>query len=65
MGRSDPLTGKTIGCAGDFEYQKRESEIKKWVENNGGTFAINVDGLLDYLVCTEVAYTKDDPKGAI
>ena len=48
----------TIAATGDFGPQKTHEDIKRWVENNGGTFATTVDSRTTHLIATSQHYKR-------
>jgi hypothetical protein len=52
-----------IAVTGDFGKDRTHSKIRKWVEANGGVFALQVSHEVTHLVCSTEHFKRNAPMG--
>lgn len=55
--------GLTIAATGDFGKERSHENIKRWVEKNGGQWAMKMSEDVTHLVCTKEDYRTKAPMG--
>lgn len=58
-----PLMGLTIAATGDFGKERSHENIKRWVEKNGGQWAMKMSEDVTHLLCTKEDYRNKTPMG--
>ncbi|KAI9705109.1 MAG: hypothetical protein M1836_006892 [Candelina mexicana] len=46
------LENLTIAVTGEFGSPRTHENLKRWIKNNGGTFAEQIDGKVTHLICS-------------
>ncbi|KAL8745143.1 MAG: hypothetical protein Q9190_002701 [Brigantiaea leucoxantha] len=60
-----PMKKFTIAVTGDFGALRTHEKIRQWVENNGGTFALNISPDVTHLVCSKEHYKRSVTMGMV
>lgn len=59
------LKGLIISVAGDLGSGKGNEQLKKWVDTNGGQWALRVTKAVTHLICSKEAYKKNVDAGTL